>query len=73
METTLQKIESVIAKVIGFAGCVLMTIFAGMFGFISLACLVMSIINCDLFDVVACVVCGLIAAWCWVLRRETLM
>lgn len=59
-------------KVIGFFASLLLTLFAGMFGAVSLAALVMSVINKDLFSVVGCVVAGSLAWMCWSIRRDPL-
>ena len=66
------KVSKTFMKVI-VAGALFLTIFAGIFGFISVSCLVMSIINCDLLDVVGCIVTAIAGWWCWSLRREVLV
>ena len=60
-------------KVIGFAGSLFLTLFAGLFGFISVSALFMSIIEGDLFNMVGCVAAGLAACWCWALRKVPLI
>lgn len=70
---TAKRIEKVIVKAIGLAGCIFLTVFAGLFGFISLGLLVMSIINCDLLDVAGCIAFACAGYWCWSLRREALV
>lgn len=60
-------------KVIGFAGSLMLTLFAGLWGFISLLALFMSIIEGDLFNMVGCVAAGAAAWFCWSLRREPLV
>ena len=49
-------------KVMGLAGCIFLTLFAGMFGFISLSLLIMSIIYGDILNVAGCLLFG-IGAW----------
>lgn len=60
-------------KVIGFAGCILLTLFAGLFGLLSVSAFIMSIIDRSLIDVVACVAAGLIGLFCWSIRKDTLV
>lgn len=60
-------------KVIGFFGSLFLTLFAGIFGFISLSALFMSIIEGDLMNVIGCVMAGLAAWWCWELRKAPLV
>ena len=60
-------------KVIGFAGCLFLTLFAGLWGFVSLSALFMSIIESDFFNMVGCVAAGAVAWFCWSLRKAPLM
>ena len=60
-------------KVIGFLGSLFLTLFAGLFGFICLSALFMSIIEGDLMNMVGCAVAGLVAYWCWSLRKAPLV
>lgn len=69
----MKKIETLVVKAIGIAGCIMMTLFAGMWGFLSVAALVMSIIQCDLMHMIGCVAAGCAGWFCWSLRRETLV
>lgn len=66
-------VSKTLARVIGFAGSLFLTVFAGLFGFISLSIFIMSIINGDLFEVVGCVAFGAAAWFCWQLRKEPLV
>ena len=60
-------------KVIGFAGCVLLTTFAGIFAMVSLSALVVSIIEKDLFSVMAAIAAGIITKILWDVRKDTLV
>lgn len=60
-------------KVIGFFGSLFLTLFAGIFGFISLSALFLSIIEGDLINVVGCLAAGFAAWWCWELRKAPLV
>lgn len=66
-------VSKAFAKAIGFAGCFLLTIFAGLFGFISLSLLVMSIIYGDILNVAGCAIFGLVGWICWSIRKDTLI
>lgn len=66
-------VSKTFAKVIGFAGCALLTIFAGLFGFISLSLLFMSIIYGDILNVAGCALFGFIGWVCWSVRKDTLV
>ena len=68
----MKKIETLVVKAIGIAGCIMMTLFAGMWGFLSVAALVMSIIQCDLMHMIGCVASACAGFWCWSLRRVML-
>lgn len=60
-------------KVLGFAGCVMLTIFAGLFAMCSLCCTIMSIIDKDIFSVTLAVFCGFVAWMIWSVRKDTLV
>lgn len=60
-------------KVIGFAGSLLLTLFAGLWGFVSLSALFMSIIEGDFFNMIGCVAAGAAAWFCWSMRRVPLV
>ncbi len=57
-------------KVMSFAASLFMTIMAGIFGLLSISCLVMSIIEKDLFTASASAAMGFIAYACWDARRR---
>jgi hypothetical protein len=59
-------------KVIGFAGCALLTLFAGMWGLVSVSALFISIIEGDMFSMIGCVAAGAAAWFCWSVRRDVL-
>ena len=56
-------------KAIGFAGALLLTLFAGIFGFISLSLLIISVIYGGLINVAGCVLFAVVAWVCWSVRR----
>jgi len=66
-------VSKTLARVIGFAGCLLLTLFAGLWGYVSLSALFLSIIEGDLVNVIGCVVAGLAAWFCWSLRKAPLV
>lgn len=68
-----QMVSKTFMKVIGFAGSLFLTLFAGFWAFTSLAALFMSIIEGDLFTMIGCVAAGAAAWFCWELRREPLV
>jgi len=57
-------------KVIGFFASLLLTLFAGLLGYTSFACLVMSIIEGDVLTASASIVAGVAAFFCWSVRRD---
>ena len=57
-------------KVMSFAASLFMTIMAGIFGLLSISCLVMSIIEKDLFTASASAATGFIAYALWSVRRD---
>lgn len=59
-------------KAIGFAGCLLLTLFAGLFALIALAVFVSSIIDFCLLGVVASVASAFVSALCWSIRKDVL-
>ena len=60
-------------KVIGFLGSLLLTLFAGMWGFVCVSALFISIIEGGLMNVVGCVAAGAAAWFCWSMRRVPLV
>ena len=65
-------VSKTFVKVLGFLSSLFLTTFAGIFGFVSLACLVMSIINKDFIEVIGCIAFACAGFWCWSLRKEVL-
>lgn len=65
-------VSKTLIKVIGFAGSLLLTLFAGMWSLVSLSALFMSIIERDLMNIIGCVAAGAAALFCWSLRKEPL-
>ena len=66
-------VSKAFAKIIGFAGSLFLTIFAGMFGFISVSALVMSVIDKDILTVAASAAAGFLAWMMWGIRKDTLV
>ena len=60
-------------KVIGFAGCPMLTLFAGLFAMTSLACFVVSIVEKDVMTVILSAFCGFVAWIIWSIRKDTLV
>lgn len=60
-------------KVMGFAGSVLLTIFAGIFAMMAICCIVMSVIDKDIISVILAAFCGLVAWIIWSVRKDTLV
>lgn len=56
-------------KAIGLAGSLFLTLFAGLFGFISLSLFFVSIIYGGLINVAGCALFGFVARICWSVRR----
>lgn len=65
-------VSKTLIKVIGFAGSLLLTLFAGMWSLVSLSALFMLIIEHDLMNIIGCVVAGAAALFCWSLRKKPL-
>jgi hypothetical protein len=68
-----QMVSKTFMKVIGFFGSLLLTLFAGMFGLISLSSLVVSIIEGDVLSVIIAVFAGCLAWAVWSIRKDTLV
>lgn len=60
-------------KLIGFAGSILLTIFAGIFAMMSLSALFLSIIEKDPISVMGCIASGIVAWILWDIRKDTLV
>ena len=67
------KVSKTFFKVVGFAGSLMLTIFSGMFAFVSLSALFFSIVEKDFFSVIACIASAVIAWALWSIRRDTLV
>lgn len=66
-------VSKTFTKVIGFAGSLFLTLFAGLFGFISVSALVMSVIDKDILTVAASAAAGFAGWMCWELRKTPLV
>lgn len=60
-------------KAIGLAGSLFLTLFAGLFGFISLSLFFESIIYGGILSVAGCSLFGFVAWICWSVRKDTLV
>ena len=63
----------IVLKIIGFAGCFLLTLFAGVLALMALTLFGISIIDGDLIAVGASIACAFLAALCWSIRKNTLV
>lgn len=63
----------VFLKIMGFLGSALLTIFAGIFGLMTVAALVDSIIDPSVFSVIGCAGCAVVAWILWSIRKHTLL
>ena len=73
MEAHATKTFKAFLKIIGFLGCAFLTLFAGIFGMVTVGALVQSIVSPTLFSFIGCAGCGFIT---WVLlsiRKDTLV
>lgn len=68
METS--KINKTIGKVVEFLGQVFLTLLSGVFGLMAIVCLIVSIVEKDLFSVVGCLGFAGSAWVCWNIRRD---
>lgn len=73
METHATKTFKAFLKIIGFLGCTLLTLFAGMFGMVTMGALVQSIVNPTVFSFIGCVGSGFITWVLWSIRKDTLV
>ena len=60
-------------KVIGFAGSLMLTIFAGIFALLSITCCIVSIVEKDFMSVIGCAAAGFLAWMMWSIRKDTLV
>lgn len=60
-------------KVIGLLASLLLTLFAGLWGYVSISAFFLSIIEGDLFNMVGCVAAGAAGLFCWSLRKAPLV
>ena len=72
METSSKAMKTFL-KVLGFAGSLFLTIFAGIFAMISLSALFISIIEQDFYSVIGCLASGVVAWILWDIRKDTLV
>ncbi len=67
------KAIDIFLKALGFAGCLLLTIFAGVLALMAISIFIVSIIDGDLIAVGASIACAFLAALCWSIRKDTLV
>lgn len=67
------KAIDIFLKALGFAGCLLLTIFAGFLALMAISIFIVSIIDGDLIAVGASIACAFLAALCWSIRKYTLV
>lgn len=60
-------------KAVCFSGCVMLTLFAGLFALASISCLVVSVIEKDILSVILSAFCGFVAWMIWPIRKDTLV
>lgn len=66
-------ISKTFLKVIGFAGSLTLTVFAGLFALVSVTCLVCSIVEQDFLAVAGGAASGFLAWMMWSIRKDTLV
>lgn len=67
------KVSKTLLKVLGFASSLLLTSFAGVFAFMSLVALFLSIVEGGFINVVGCISFGAIACINWSIRKDPLV
>ena len=67
------KAIDIFLKVLGFTGCLLLTIFAGVLALMAISIFIVSIIDGDLIAVGASIACAFLSALCWSIRKNTLV
>lgn len=67
------KAIDIFLKALGFAGCLLLTIFAGVLALMAISIFIVSIIDGDLIAVGASIACAFLSALCWSIRKNTLV
>lgn len=60
-------------KVVGFMGCIFLTLMSGVFAMLSLFALVLSVVDKDVVSVMGSITAGLIAWVMWSVRKDTLV
>ena len=69
----MRKSLHIFLKVLGFLGSLLLTIFAGAFGFLALVALFESISEPSVFSFIGCVGCAFAACVAWSIRKDVLL
>lgn len=67
------KAIKTLSKVLGFASSLLLTLFAGVFAFISLTALFLSIVEGGFVNVVGCIAAAALACINWSVRKDPLV
>lgn len=66
------KTLNLLIKVLGMLGSLMLTIFAGMFAMVAIACLVSSIVEQSVVSVFGCIGAGAVAWIIWSVRKDVL-
>jgi len=67
------KTLNLLIKVLGMLGSLMLTIFAGMFAMVAIACLVASIVEQSIVSVFGCIGAGAVAWIIWSVRKDVLV
>lgn len=67
------KAIDIFLRVLGFTGCLLLTIFAGVLALMAISIFIVSIIDGDLIAAGASIACAFLSALCWSIRKNTLV
>lgn len=67
------KVIDIFLKVLGFAGYLLLTFFAGMLALMAISIFIVFIIDGELIAVGASIACALLSALCWSIRKDILV
>lgn len=67
------KVSKTFLKVMGIGASIFLTLCAGLFAMCALCCLIMSIVDADLFSAALAVFCGLVAWVLWSVRKDVLV
>lgn len=66
------QVSKTFSKVVGFAGSLMLTLFAGVFAYMALVALFFSIVEKDLINVIGCAASTFVAWTLWSVRKHPL-